>query len=441
MNKKISLNGFSIAFISLLYCSLIVYLTFVPAQNEFLKIILPYSGAFALYCLLIFKTEIDNYFTTLLALGITCRGILIFAYPNLSDDIYRFLWDAELILEGKNPYLYLPENLVNANNQELFEKLNSKNYYSPYPPVSQIVYLIAASLSSGKLFVFSIIIKSLTLLAEIGTLSYMLKILDNLNLTKARVLIYWLNPLILVELMGNLHFESFMVLFMMATVYHLMANREIKSAIAFVLAIASKLLPLMFTPFILAYLGFKRSIKFIVISAISFIIFFIPIIVGIVNGTFLSSVGLYFQKFEFNASIYYLLRELGYLIYGWNVIGTLGPALGTFTLFSICLVWYLNRSNITKKNIFNFLLFAISLYLFTSTTIHPWYVALPLAFCIFTDFRYPLLWSGLIFMTYINYSYDTYNENLVIVAIEYSLVIGFLIFELKNHRIKKASLN
>lgn len=441
MNQKISLNGFSLNFILLSFLILIVYLGFIPTQGEFFKIILPYIGAFTIYSLIVFRFEIDKYFTALILTGIICRVVLIFAFPNLSDDIYRFLWDAELIVDGKNPYLYLPENIVTLENQALFDKLNSKGYYSPYPPVSQLVYVLAATLSASKLYAFSIIIKVLTVTAELGTLYYILKILDILHLAKQRILIYWLNPLILVELVGNLHFESFMIFFMMASVYYLLQNKIMYGAVAFTLAVASKLLPLMFGPFLLAYLGFKKSNKFVLISGISFLLLFIPIIIGIINGTFLSSVGLYFQKFEFNASTYYFLREIGYSLYGWNIIGTLGPTLGIFTLMSICMVWYLNRRSITQKNIFEFLLFAISLYLFTSTTIHPWYIALPLAFCLFTDFRYPILWSGLIFLTYINYSYDSYHENLMIVGIEYSLVLGLLIYELKRYRIKKASLN
>ena len=441
MNQKISLSGFSLTFVSLLFFILIVYLGFVPTQNGFVNIIIPYASAFIIYAVINFKIEIGTSFKVLVFLGIGCRIVLIFAYPNLSDDIYRFLWDAELILERKNPYLYIPEDIVDSGNQALFNKLNSKKYYSPYPPVSQLVYVLAAAISSGKLYIFSIVIKVLTLTAELGTLIVMLRILNHLNLSKERIFIYWLNPLILIELMGNLHFESFMILFMTASVYFLMKSKLTYGAISFVLAIASKLLPLMFAPFLLAHLGFKRSFKFILISSICFVLFFVPIIIGIVNGTFLSSVGLYFQKFEFNASIFYLIREVGFLIYGWNIIGSLGPSLGIFTLLTICTIWYLNRFKITDINIFEFLLFAITLYLFTSTTIHPWYVALPVAFCVFTDFRYPVLWSGLIFLTYINYSYESYHENLLVVVLEYSIVFGFLIYELINYRIKKASLN
>lgn len=441
MSKNLSLSSSSVYFLSAIFLACLIYLGFVPSQKDFAGIIIPYTIGFCIYLFFIFRIDLSKYFIALICLAVVARFLLLFSFPNLSDDIYRFLWDAELILDGHNPYLLLPENIVTPDTQDLYNKLNSSSYYSPYPPVAQIVYSIAAFISASDLLIFSIVIKLFTLLAELGTLYFMVKTLELLKLNKGRVLIYALNPLIIIELMGNLHFESFMVLFMIATAYYLIRSNHTKSAFAFMLAIASKLLPLMFTPFILAYLGVKQSIKYLLITMISMLVLFIPIIIGIVNGTFLSSVGLYFQKFEFNASVYYLFREIGFLIYGWNIIGTLGPILGLLTLATICGVWFVRRHDIDRNNIFLYLLFTISIYLFTATTIHPWYVALPLAFCLFTDLRFPVIWSGLIFFTYYNYSHTSYQENLFIVFIEYAIVYSLVILETKKLKTKKASLN
>lgn len=441
MSKNFDLSSTSLFILATIFLACIGYLGFYPQQSDFARIIVPYLICFCIYLLLVFKVDLDKHLTLLLCLAVLARFILLIAFPNLSDDIFRFLWDANLILDGHNPYLLLPEDIVTVETQELYNKLNSQSYYSPYPPVAQIIYSTSAFISSGDLRVFSGVIKLFTLLAEIGSLYFMLRILEILHLDKSRVLIYALNPLIIIELMGNLHFESFMVFFIMASIYYLIRGNHLKSALAFMFSIASKLLPLMFTPFILAYLGVKQSIKYLLVTGISLILIFTPIIEGIIKGTFLSSLGLYFQKFEFNASLYYLIREIGFSIYGWNIIGTLGPTLGMITLGSICYMWYIRRHAINKESIFLYLLFTISIYLFTATTVHPWYVALPLAFCLFTDLRFPVIWSGLIYLTYYNYSHATYEENLVIVLIEYAIVYSVVILELRNLKNKKASLN
>ena len=59
-----------------------------------------------------------------------------------------------------------------------------------------------------------------------------------------------------------------------------------------------------------------------------------------------SSIGLYFDKFEFNASIYYLLLWVGYDITGVNVIIVLGKILPVFAIiFIMKLAMRYNLSN------------------------------------------------------------------------------------------------
>ena len=79
-------------------------------------------------------------------------------------------------------------------------------------------------------------------------------------------------------------------------------------------------------------------------------------------------------------------------------------------------------------------LVAIAVYLFCATTVHPWYTALPLMLCLFTNFRWPVLWTALITMTYINYSYVDYHENLLVVALEYGVVLLLIGLEWRKNR-------
>jgi hypothetical protein len=83
------------------------------------------------------------------------------------------------------------------------------------------------------------------------------------------------------------------------------------------------------------------------------------------------------------------------------------------------------------------MLFALACYYFLSTTVHPWSVVFLLGFSIFTDYRFPLLWSFTIILSYYTYSNPNYTENLGLLAIEYLLVIGFFIYEMIGSRPKK----
>ncbi len=75
------------------------------------------------------------------------------------------------------------------------------------------------------------------------------------------------------------------------------------------------------------------------------------------------------------------------------------------------------------------ILIGISFYFLMSTTVHPWYVATPLLLCVFTRYRFPLVWSATVMLSYAAYGADGFKENLWLVAIEYVVVIVFFIWE------------
>ena len=50
---------------------------------------------------------------------------------------------------------------------------------------------------------------------------------------------------------------------------------------------------------------------------------------------FSDSLNLYFQKFEFNAGVYYVLRWIGFQYKGYNLIQVIGPLLALCTFLGI----------------------------------------------------------------------------------------------------------
>jgi hypothetical protein len=147
-----------------------------------------------------------------------------------------------------------------------------------------------------------------------------------------------------------------------------------------------------------------------------------------VNG-FGESLDLYFRKFEFNASFYYLIRWIGYQWVGYNVIQTVGPKLGLLAVAAIGIGGLLDKKT-DWPSLMQRCLWAIMAYLLLATTVHPWYAILPLALSVFTRYRFPLVWTALIWLTYINYSYPIYRENLWVVGLEYVVVVGWMGWEL-----------
>jgi hypothetical protein len=79
------------------------------------------------------------------------------------------------------------------------------------------------------------------------------------------------------------------------------------------------------------------------------------------------------------------------------------------------------------------IMWALCIYFLFTTTLHPWYITTLVAISVFSPYRFPLLWSGLIFLTYAGYHINSFQENYWITAFEYVAVIGYFIFELKNN--------
>jgi len=435
----------------------LLYLATQIGQSDFFPLIGIYSFLFIAY-LWIFRTATRKNLGFWLAVAVVMRLVLVFIFPLLSDDVYRFIWDGLLVVNGYNPFNYLPATLIAEGpivpglDQDLFDSLNSPEYFTIYPPIAQATFAVATFLFPKSIYGAAVVMKVFLFVFELGSLILILKLLKHWQMPLKNSLLYALNPLIVIELCGNLHYEGAMVFFLLLSIWLVVKGKDWFSAAMLAFSVASKLLPLMFFPFWVKRLGerrtsdekgsfisqlwysikqidFSRNIYFFLLCFVILLVLFSPLLNGVFVKHFGDSIGLYFQKFEFNASVYYLLRWVGYQTKGYNLIATIGPrlALGTFTGIVLLFLW---ERKVDWKSLPLKMLWGICLYLLFTTTVHPWYTSLPIVLCLFTRFRFPILWSGLIYFTYINYSYPTYHENLTVVAIEYSLVFALFVIEL-----------
>lgn len=427
-------SGTALAIIALLSAGLMIGLGYRVEQHEFSELWLYYGPLFGLYVLTLWMEWNEREVLLLFGLGLLLRLVLLGTFPGLSDDIYRFVWDGRLWLQGYNPFDQLPAHYMQAGNEApgltpaLYDQLNSPGYYTIYPPVAQLTFALSSWIVPGNIYGSALSLRSFLFLCELGSLILIWRLLHHFDLPVKRGLIYALNPLIIIEITGNLHYEGAMIFFLLLSLWLLAHSRWTASAIALALSVASKLLPLMFFPLLIRRLGWRRSYWYFPLTGFAILLLFLPLVSATFIENFSQSLDLYFRKFEFNGSLYYLLRWIGFQIVGYNLIATFGPILAMITFTGILSIAWLEKRP-DWRNLPEKMLFAISLYLLLTTTIHPWYVSLPVVLCLFTHFRYPVLWSGLIMLTYINYSYPTYFENLWVVALEYVLVGGYFAWE------------
>ena len=419
--------------------------TYDLIRTEYTKLITLYCVLWFVFILLLKYTKDNIKFLTVIAF--LFRALFILAIPSLSQDFYRFIWDGRMILEGLNPYLYTPESFIQAQElpvtqaEELYAGMGQLNgsHYTNYPPINQLYFVIAGLFSGHSILGSAIVLRLLIIAADFGTLVFGKHLLEKLNIPVKNIFWYILNPFIIIELTGNLHFEGVMIFFLVWSLYLLHSGKWKWAAIIFALSISVKLIPLLFLPLLFWYfkkgasqtIDFKKLLSFYALIGITTVILFMPFYDSEFINNYAQTVGLWFQNFEFNGSVYYIIREISYLFRGYNEIAIIGKVLPVLVfLFVIGLSLY--KRQITTKILITNMLLAFSFYLFLSTTVHPWYLATLLILSVFTNYKFPLVWSFVIilsYLAYINLNKADKSENLWIIAIEYIVVYGVLIWE------------
>ena len=423
--------------IAALFMAFVAYTCYFPSQDEFFRIVFPFAGAFAAYVWIAHNgASIGWKHIALLAL--LSRVLIIAAFPNLSDDVFRFIWDGRLAHVGINPMTVLPSQVVGIDPlfpETLFGQLNSPGYYTVYPPLAQWIFYISTIIQTETLWSEVIFMKVIVLLFDVGSMIGMVKLMRLMDLNPSLMAWYVLNPLVIIEISGNLHFEGIMICFIVWMIYFLQNSKFTLSGLALGFSVITKLLPLMFIPLIWFSQKKSKVLPMFFLSAMLVLLAFAPYIVGPISGGagFSESLDLYMRKFEFNASLYYLLRWVGYGLYGFNMIHVVGPGLAAIVLLLLVYLAYRYGPGADYTLLIHLMLISFCVFLFCSMTVHPWYVCIPIALACFSKFRFPIVWSGLIFLTYINYSYDPYRENLWVVGIEYVVVFCVLLWEINRY--------
>ncbi|MFT4575181.1 MAG: alpha-1,6-mannosyltransferase [Polaribacter sp.] len=422
-------------------------------RTQFLKFSGIYAVLFSTYFYFIKKNYNNVQF--LLGISILFRFVFLFSIPNLSQDFYRFIWDGRMLFEGLNPYLSLPETFINQRefpvNQalDLYAGMGELNgsHYTNYPPINQLCFLIAAVFANKSIIGSVVVMRLLIIFADVGILYFGKKILAHLKMPVHTVFWYLLNPFIIIEMTGNLHFEPVMLFFLVWAIYLLFKNKWVWAAVLIACSITVKLIPFLFLPLFFQWFvkrdfslkkGFLKLIAFYAIVIGTTIVLFLPFYSNELIENYSKSVGLWFRTFEFNASFYYVFREIGYLFRGYNEIEIIGKIIPVLTILFVGYITFF-RKNATPKQLITALLFGLSFYYFTTTTMHPWYLATLLLLSVFTKYRFPIVWSFVIILSYAAYSNEIYKENLLLISIEYILVYGFLIWEIfiKKNLIQK----
>jgi hypothetical protein len=307
------------------------------------------------------------------------HATLLLSSSPLSNDIYRYHWDGKILNQGLNPYAYSPDSdLLSPLRDSNWERVMNKDVRTMYPPLSEVIFAAAYSVSPSilPLKVFSI---SFNLLAMGG----LILVLRQLGIDVRYSIVYAWSPLATIEFANSGHIDSLAVLLTLLSFLALLRKRMALSAAALALAVLSKIYPLLFAPLFFPRWGKKGTVIFAAVIAI----FYLPFLGA---GTDLLQGSSYFvEQGLFNGSIFPLLLA-GIERILWRP-EALRVAKLLVVLAFICVLAFLSaRLNLHEENdlrLWKYSFWVTGAFLLLTPTLHPWYLTWVLPFLCF--FRSP----------------------------------------------------
>lgn len=443
-NQKNSFRYQAFALIAIvLSVVLFYYQGYILTRQNFEGFIGTYFSLFILFYWLWLNKQ-NFSFNTFFWISIGFRLVLILSVPALSNDFFRFIWDGELITHGINPYAHRPDDLISYGGfmdsdqmRALYHGMGelSQQNYTCYPPLNQLFFALAAGFSDNMLIQI-IALRIIMLLADVGIILVAKKIAVHLNIAVHNIWLYALNPFVILEFTGNLHFEGVMIFFLLCALYLLLKNQWLFSSVFFAFAVQVKLIPLILLPMLFKKLGLRKMIGYTAVTAIVVLLLGKLFLNELFLLNMLGSIDQYFGKFEFNAGIFYIIREIGFVLVGYDTIQTTGPILTKIILISIIMLGLFRKYN-SDHDLPVLFMFAFLFFYGFSTTVHPWYISLVLIFSVFTQFKTGVVWSLLVMLSYSAYQHDLFQENAVYLFAEYLTLLAVLIYELRKFRQKE----
>lgn len=204
----------------------------------------------------------------IVAVGLVLRLIMLATEPALEDDQQRYLIEGALVANGISPYRVSPADVAAAPPETplgrlaaaagpVLERVNHGRLRTIYPPVAEAFFAAAYLLKPFSLTAWRLVL----LTAELMTLGLLLALLDAAGQARIRMALYWLNPLVVKEVMNSAHMEGVLMPVVLAAVLLAVRRRPLAAAGALGLAVGVKVWPLLLAPLLARpFLAQRRTI-------------------------------------------------------------------------------------------------------------------------------------------------------------------------------------
>ena len=266
---------------ALLYLLVAFRLQFSNAARDLSGFLLVFGALFTLYAavsLLVHRMRPQEHASVaaILALAVVFRVILLFAglphdkpmdalkkdlsgkatgyspFLIYDSDVWRYLWDGHLTASGLSPFESTPAEVIEMAEEgiepyaslleeeiwwDVVDNVSFQGYSTVYPPLAQYLFGLSARVAPGSVFAW----KFLVVLADLGTCWVLLSLLAAVGKSRANVIFYAWNPLVIKEFAGSGHVDAVMVCLMTLALLFLVQQRQAAALGSLALSILAKI--------------------------------------------------------------------------------------------------------------------------------------------------------------------------------------------------------
>lgn len=179
-----------------------------------------------------------------LLFAVAFRAPLLIRHVNASSDMVRYLYDGRVQRLGLNPYTIVPSDPSLAwTHTDDTRRMPSRNDRTPYGAAAQLFFRLIDTIHESTRTM-----KLALVACDLLTIAVLLGWLRASGRSEWLALTYAWNPLVVLEIAHSGHIDALGMLLTVVSAWMLSTGRGARAAIAYALAIATKLLPIVLLP-------------------------------------------------------------------------------------------------------------------------------------------------------------------------------------------------
>ena len=206
------------------------------------------------------------------AVAIVLRVPMAVAPVGSDSDMVRYQWDGRVQLLGYSPYAVVPADPAMAHTHtDQTMRMPSRRDRTPYPPAAQLFFRLVVMISDSTLAM-----KLALVACDLLTIVVLWRWLTATGRSEWLTLAYAWNPLVVFEIAHSGHIDALAALWIVAAAFWLARRRTQLATIAFVLAIATKLVPIVLAPILLGRVRKRDAFT----GALLLVVLYLPFLSG-----------------------------------------------------------------------------------------------------------------------------------------------------------------